>query len=140
VSTQLARQRYLADRVHTATPAQLIVMLYDRLAVDIQRAITAQLDGDPAAASAPLLHAQQIVTELHSSLDPSAWSGGDDLAALYRYVLFALMHARSTPDPDALQALAKIVSDLGSSWRAAAAELAAAGPRALDGPAAARVG
>ena len=37
-----ARARYLADAVATATPAKRIVLLYDRLWLDIQRAQAAR--------------------------------------------------------------------------------------------------
>ncbi len=88
MSAQAARLRYLTDKVSTATPAQLIVMLYDRLGVDIERAASAQVEGDLAGVSAALLHAQQIVSELRASLDTSAWSGAENLASLYQYMLF----------------------------------------------------
>jgi flagellar protein FliS len=127
MTSQDARLRYLADRVSTATPAALIVMLYDRLGVDIELAAAAQDAGDPAAASGPLRHAQQILAELLTSLDTAAWSGGDDLAALYRYLLMGLIAAKSTPDPSALRGFGTIVTELRSAWHGAALELAAAG-------------
>lgn len=133
MNAQEIRQRYLADKVNTATPAQLVVMLYDRLAIDLERATAAQSDNDPAAASAPLLHAQQIVAELHSSLDTSSWDGGEGLASLYQYLLLELIAVRRTPDRARLQAIAKIVADLRSAWSEAAVLVTN-----LDGPAADR--
>jgi flagellar protein FliS len=124
MSAEAARQRYLADRVTTATPAQRVVMLYDRLAVDIERGAAAQEAGDLVAASGPLLHAQQIVTELLASLDTTTWSGAEDLAALYRYLLLELIHVRGEADPARARASLTIVLDLGSAWRTAADELA----------------
>jgi flagellar protein FliS len=123
VSAPAARQRYLADKVNTATPAQLIVMLYDRLTVDIERAATAQSAGDLAAGSAPLLHAQQIVTELHSSLNVSVWAGGEQLASLYVYILLEIIGVHGTPDPERLRAVGQIVLDLRSAWSQAAEQL-----------------
>lgn len=123
MSALAARARYLADQVSTASPAALIVMLYDRLGLDIELAAAAQDDDDRMAAAHALAHGQRVVTELLSSLDRSAWSGADDLAALYRYVLLGLIDARTTPDPQRLRGLGVIVADLRSAWQAASAEV-----------------
>ncbi len=126
MSNEAARARYLADKVNTATPAQLIVMLYDRLALDIEVAAVAQAKGDHLAASAPLLHGQRIVTELLVTLDTSVWTGADDLASLYAYILQGLMMAKAHPDESKLRALGIIVADLRFAWSGAAAQLSAA--------------
>ena len=65
------RARYLADAVATATPARRIVLLYDRLWLDVQRAQAATDAGEPTRDQ--LQHAQQIVAELLGSLDLAAW-------------------------------------------------------------------
>jgi len=132
MSAQAAKLRYLADRVNTASPAALVVLLYDRLALDIEIATAAQSDGDPIAAAVALSHAQRIVTELLTSLDRSAWVGADDLAALYRYLLMGLIDARTSPETDQLRPLGVIVAQLGSAWRAAEVELAGQQPSGLS--------
>ncbi len=38
MSAAALRARYLGDAVATASPQQLLVMLYDRLALDLERA------------------------------------------------------------------------------------------------------
>ena len=58
------RDTYLAASVSTATPSQLLVMLYERLVLDVQRATDALRRGEPSQAHEPLLHAQEIVLEL----------------------------------------------------------------------------
>ncbi len=122
MSTDPARLRYLADAVATATPAQRIVMLYDRLGLDIERA--AAVAGVPFAPGTHLRHAQRIVAELMTSLDTSAWSGAEDLASLYGYLLRELISANAEPDAIRLRAAGRIVADLRSSWFAAGQELA----------------
>ncbi|MEO6503726.1 MAG: flagellar export chaperone FliS [Jatrophihabitantaceae bacterium] len=138
-----ARARYLADAVATATPARLIVLLYDRLWLDIQRAQAAQDSGD-AAARNHLQHAQQIVAELLGSLDVNAWSGAADLASLYSYLLRELIGEVLEPRPGRLAAATKIVSDLRSSWQQAEAQLQGGAPSssavAAEGREAVRVG
>jgi flagellar secretion chaperone FliS len=120
-----ARMRYLADQVSTASPAALIVMLYDRLSLDIEVAATARDAADPIAAALALSHGQQIVTELLTSLDRTVWTGAEDLADLYRYLLMGLIEARTAPDARRLRALGVIVGDLRSAWSQAATALTA---------------
>lgn len=117
-----ARARYLADAVATATPARRIVLLYDRLWLDIQRAQAAQDCGD-ATARDHLQHGQQIVAELLGSLDGSTWTGAANLASLYSYLLRELIGEVVEPQPGRLAAVTKIVSDLRATWQQAEAQL-----------------
>jgi flagellar protein FliS len=117
-----ARARYLADAVATATPARRIVLLYDRLWLDIQRALAAQDCGDVTARD-HLQHGQQIVAELLGSLDGSTWAGAANLASLYSYLLRELIGEVVEPQPGRLAAVTKIVSDLRTSWQQAEAQL-----------------
>lgn len=118
-----ARARYLADAVATATPARRIVLLYDRLWLDLQRA-QAAVDAQ-APAGDFLLHAQQIIAELLGSLDVEAWAGGADLAGLYGYLLTELIAEAGQSRPGRLAVLTKIVGDLRGTWKQAEAQLAA---------------
>ena len=108
-----ARARFLRDRVLTASPAQRLVMLYDRLALDLARA-----DVD---------HAVQIVAELRTSLDVDAGGPADNLAAIYGYLIRELLAVRGG-DQDRLPAVTRIVEGLRQAWTQAAEELAGALP------------
>jgi flagellar protein FliS len=136
VPVDAARARYLADAVATASPARRIVLLYDRLWLDIQRAQAARDAGEPSARD-HLQHAQQIVAELLGSLDQAAWAGAGDLASLYGYLLSELIAENGEPRPGRLALVSKIVSDLRATWQQAAEQLAAADSAA---PAVLRVG
>ena len=122
-----ARARYLADAVATATPARRIVLLYDRLWLDLQRAQAACDAAEPGARD-HLQHAQQIVAELLGSLDLNAWSGAADLAGLYGYLLRELMAESGASRPGRLALISKIVTDLRATWQQAADQLAAGEP------------
>jgi flagellar protein FliS len=111
--------RYLADAVSTATPARLIVMLYDRLGLDVRRAIVAQQRGDRLEASSQIAHAQQIIAELMSSLRPDVWSGAPDLFSLYGFLLGELIAVNAEPDVQRLSSVSEIVADLRESWHQA---------------------
>ena len=84
---------YLQASVETASPARLLVMLYDRLVLDCRRAVAAQESGDQRGRRIQLLHAQDIVAELQSSLRPDAWDGGQALNGLYTHLLVQLVRA-----------------------------------------------
>jgi flagellar secretion chaperone FliS len=135
-STIAARRgRFLAQQVETATPAGLLVMLYDRLAVDLVRGEDALLAGDRAAAHTALLHAQEIVAELLSTLDPGAWEGGGRLASLYTYLLSELLGANVARDAARVARCRELVEPLRDAWREAASTFTAGALAADASPA-----
>ena len=125
MSAAALRARYMGDTVATASPQQLLVMLYDRLAVDLERAEAALGRGDRAGASEQLSHAQDIVFELHSSLRVDVWDGGPRLASLYTWLITELVQANVKADRNRVAACRQIVEPLRDAWRQAAASLAA---------------
>ena len=60
MSAASLRARYMGDAVTTASPQRLLVMLYDRLALDLERAQAAFAAGDRAEANLQLQHAHQL--------------------------------------------------------------------------------
>jgi flagellar protein FliS len=119
------RARYLGDSVATASPQQLLVMLYDRLALDLERAENALVAGDRLEAGAQLRHAQDIVFELRSSLQVDVWEGGPRLAALYSWLITELVQANVKADRNRVASCRQVVEPLRDAWRQAAASLAA---------------
>src|SRR5262245_12068035 len=89
---------YLDAYVATASPARLLVMLCDRLVLDHTRAREAQLNREFDTAHRELLHAQEIVLELRSSLRTTDWEGGPGLASLYDFLHLELVRANVTKD------------------------------------------
>jgi flagellar protein FliS len=125
IPMQNGRQAYLEASVSTASPAKLLVMLYERLVVDVERAADALRRGEPSQAHAPLLHAQEIVLELNVSLDADAWEGGPGLASLYNYLHHELVRANVAKDLTVAESCLDIVSVLRDAWRDAATSLLA---------------
>lgn len=115
-----ARQRYAASAVSTASPARLLVMLYERLLRDMTMAGQALADRDHAKANDQLQHAQQIVLELRTSLDTTAWSGGPALASLYTFLHGELVTANLDKDAARLAACRELVEPLHAAWEQAA--------------------
>ena len=125
MSAASLRARYVGDTVTTASPQRLLVMLYDRLALDLERGMTALAEGDRAAADENLQHAQDIVLELRSSLQVDAWEGGPRLAALYSWLIGELVQANVKADRNRVASCLQVVEPLRDAWRQAAAALAA---------------
>jgi len=117
------RTRYLRERVLTASPAQRVVMLYDRLALDLTRAAAAST----AQPGEHLDHALQIVAELRSSLREFVGQPGENLAAIYGYLLRELIAIRGG-DTTRLAGVTDIVETLRSAWANAAQQLANTAP------------
>ena len=125
MSAASLRARYVGDAVTTASPQRLLVMLYDRLALDLERAQAALAEGDRQEASGQLQHAQDIVLELRSSLQVDAWEGGPRLAALYTWLISELVQANVKADRNRVASCLQVVEPLRDAWRQAAATLAA---------------
>jgi len=127
MSAASLRARYLGDSIATASPQQLLVMLYDRLALDLQRAEESLVLGNREAAREPVMHAQEIVLELRASLQVDVWEGGPRLAALYSWLIGELIQANVKGDIRRVRDCRKVVEPLRDAWRQAALSLAATG-------------
>ena len=113
------RMRYLTDSITTASPARLLVMLYDRLCLDLERAQTALIAGEREPASAALVHAQEILMELRRSLRTDGWDGAANLSSIYTFLLGELMKANIRQESDRVAACLATVQPLRDAWRAA---------------------
>jgi flagellar secretion chaperone FliS len=123
MSAAALRNRYLGDAVSTASPQRLLVMLYDRLALDLERAEATLGAGDREQSSELLLHAQEIVLELHSSLRVDSWEGAPRLSALYTWLHSELVRANVRQNARVVADCRKVVEPLRDAWREAAASL-----------------
>lgn len=119
-----ARATYLSASVSTARPERLLVMLYDRLVLDLRRGIEAQREERYDAAATELLHAQDIVNELRASLRTDAWDGAAGLAAIYDWLFGELVRANVSRDVAVSESCLAIVEPLAETWREAVAALA----------------
>jgi len=121
------RNRYLQDSISTASPGKLLIMLYDRLVMDLVQGEDALRAGERELANDKLNHAQEIILELRTTLDLEAWSGAPGLASLYGFLVTELIGANIARDADRVAGCRAIVEPLRDTWREAAA-LAAAQP------------
>jgi flagellar protein FliS len=100
----------------TTSPGRMIVALYERLALDLGRAQQAIESDDPAIAHDCLLHAQQIVAELHDSLDIRTWHAARRLKGIYVFLLFELVAANVDKDATRVASCRELVVPLHDAW------------------------
>lgn len=120
MSQNALRNRYLGDSVNTASPGKLLVMLYDRLALDLERAGEAIAAGNREVANEQLVHAQAIVMELQSSLKVEVWDGAAGLSSLYSWLHTELVRANVEQSAAKVTSCREIVEPLRSAWHEAA--------------------
>lgn len=114
------RAAYMDASVATASPARLLVMLYERLVLDVRMALQAQQKADHQEAHHQLVHAQDIILELRASLDVDAWEGGPGLASIYDFLHVQLIRANIKRDAATTESCLLLVEDLCATWRQAA--------------------
>lgn len=108
---------YRKQQVETASPGQLIVMLYDACIRHCRSAQTAISQNDRDGAARHLLKAQDIVSELMASLNAEA--GGElgvRLLRLYEYMYRRLVMANVRKDADAAREVEELLSGLRDAW------------------------
>lgn len=108
-------QKYQQLSVQTASPGQLIVMLYDGAIRFVKQGIEAIDAHDVEKANTNLIKVQNIVHELTASLDLQ-YPVATDLARIYDYMLYQLITANMKKDKGpALEVLSYLV-ELKEAW------------------------
>lgn len=115
MSTQ-GLEQYQARTIQTASPGQLVVMLYDGFLRFAGQAQDALAKGDLALTANRLTRAQDIVHELRISLDMSQGSVAENLASLYLYVTERLTAARINKDAAEVSEARKVMAELRAAW------------------------
>ena len=123
---------YRRSRVMSSGPADLVVLLYERLLADLEGAAIAIRAGDLTTKASRLQRATDVIYELLGALDHER--GGEvshRLAALYTYMITRLGMVGRTLDLSILDELVGHVQALLSAWRTVA-DTAAVSPSAGD--------
>jgi flagellar protein FliS len=117
VPTQARAAAYKQSAVLTASPGQLVVMLYDGARRFLYQASTAMRADDVTTAHARLRRAELIITELLATLDTDR--GGDiatNLQGLYVFFLSELNRARVERDADRIDWTQEQLGELRDAW------------------------
>jgi flagellar secretion chaperone FliS len=113
---------YKEQSILTATPGQLVVMLYDGCLRFLNQAAYAMRDGDTAMAGNRLSRAEAIIDELLTTLDLE--QGGviaSRLQGIYVFCNKQLIEARTQRDPEMIDKVAELLGELRESWAQVAA-------------------
>lgn len=129
-----ARQ-YVEIEVKTASPAELVVLLYDGAIGSVQSALRQMAAGNIQSRVQSINKAVAILTELQAALNFEA--GGDlsvTLDRLYNYMRDRLFKANRDQDPAPLHEILKLMTELRSAWVEVARKEAQAGRQSASVP------
>ena len=113
---------YRQQSVLTATPGQLVVMLYDGALRFLHQAAYAMREGNVAVSGNRLQRAEAILEELLSTLDLE--KGGvvaSRLQGIYVFCQRHLMEARLEREPEMIDKVSELLGELRESWAQVAA-------------------
>lgn len=110
---------YKSDGMAASSPQKLVVLLFERIGIDLQRAIEALEEARIEQAHRALVNAQDIVFELQVALDSEIWDGATDLHAIYQYVQSLLVEANTTKSVQPARQCLAIVTPLIEAWQEA---------------------
>ena len=111
---------YLENQVNSASPEQLLLMLYDGAIRFANMAIQSINDKNIEKRGYYINKTSAIIAELNATLDHDI--GGDiaaDLNRLYDFMLTELYKANKGNDIDKINVVIKLLSDLRETWQQA---------------------
>jgi flagellar protein FliS len=121
--TQACAQAYRSNAVLTASPGQLVLMLYDGAlrAMATAREACARPETDVRRyeiANAQLLKAQNIIAELQDTLNPAAGDGQfvREMQRLYDYYSRKLVEANLRKDPAPILEVERLFGEVRDAW------------------------
>lgn len=117
---------YRQGAVMAATPAELIVMLYDGARRFLRQAGLAMGEGEIEQAHNTLRRAELIIAHLDSVLDYEQGEIAQNLHSIYSFCLAHLNSARLGQDPSKLEEVSDMLGELREAWAQAADEVARA--------------
>lgn len=113
------KQEYLKQSVMTASPADLIVMLYDSCIKNLKLAEMCCDDyKDIAGSGEHLIQAQKIIMELVNGLDTSI-EISTQLLTIYDYLLYEIRTMNVKKDFTRLPGVLDILSSMRDTWERA---------------------
>lgn len=117
-------QNYLETKIMTASPEQLVVIMYEEAIKALQLARNEIEAKDFAKANHQLYKAQLIIGELMSALNFDYKEIADNLFNVYSHVYDQIVQANMKKDIMSISALIKLLTALLEPWREAAKKVA----------------
>lgn len=113
---------YKQSAILTASPGQLVVMLYDGARRFLFQSMAAMREDDQTRASERMGRAEAIIDELQATLDLSQGKLASDLQGLYVFFRKTLGEARVERDPDKIDWVWNQLGELREAWAQIAAQ------------------
>ena len=111
---QDAAATYRDHAVTTESPAKLVVLIFQRLTLDLERALHAlETDQSPHT---HLIHAQDLLVALLDALDLDAWEHAPQLANIYLTIHQNLITANIEKNPTLIRDNLDIITELTQAW------------------------
>lgn len=107
--------QYKQSSVMTASPGELILMLYDGAIKFIKQAKTYIDQNDLPKAHKSILRAENIIAELMADLDPD-YDISNNLYSLYEFINDTLVRANIKKDKELLDQSLALLNDMRDTW------------------------
>jgi flagellar secretion chaperone FliS len=111
---------YRQSAVLTASPEQLVVMLYDGARRFLGQATVAMRAGDVETSHVKLRRAEAIISHLLETLDLDQGEIAGRLGSIYLFCNRHLNEARLQRDPQKIEQVNSLLGELRSAWSTAA--------------------
>lgn len=128
--TPYGARNYFRTQVESASPMELVAMLYDGGVREADAAHEAMVSGNIPARRTAMNKLMAIIAELQNTLDMT--KGGriaEELDNLYTYMLSLLLKAITEQDARPIDEVRKLLATLADGWREAARTPAGQGMR-----------
>lgn len=121
-------QAYRQSAVLSASPGELVVMLYDAARRFLRQACIAMEQGEVERAHNTLRRAELVIGQLDGTLDLEQGQISDRLHAIYQFCLSHLNRGRMGQDTRMLEEVSSLLGELREAWTEVAEQ-----PRAVAG-------
>lgn len=115
LQSQLQRNKYLETTIQTATPAQLLIMLFDGAIRFTRQGVEAIKEQRLADANTNLLKTQDIINEFIITIDRKS-PVAENLLNLYDYFKMRLVEANTKKDIEPAEEVLGHLIDLKETW------------------------
>src|SRR6056297_1709280 len=106
---------YRRQKVMTATPEELTLMLYNGCIKRVKFAIKAIENKNYSESNEYLIKAQAIIRELRGTLNMD-YEISKEMSGLYEYILTLLIQGNIKKDTDSLVAAKELIEDFRDTW------------------------
>ncbi len=111
-----AANSYKNNKIMTATPAELTLMLYDGAVKFCNIALMAFEKNDYTKVNDNIIKVENIITEFRSTLD-FKYPVANDFEVVYDYIYRRLVDANIKKDPEILNEALKYIKEMRETWQ-----------------------